>query len=327
VPFIVRTTGSNAGVYIKTAFIEDGTITNAKIADATIDTAKIVSLTASKITAGSLAVGQYIQSSNYVAGSSGFRINADGTTELASATVRGAVYASSGTFAGSLSSATGTFAGTVSVGTTPPTITSNSVTSGTAGAKINSDGSFAFGNSTSNIVGGTGGIYLNGPVVTRNLVVASGSFNPFPPQNGAGVGGSGNYVNLAQFPNDAEVANGISATYYTASGGSYAVKLGKFWINTGVAVKPWEADDATYSAAIGSLQGSNGLYGINIWADYGNFGNYIKFIFTSKVYSTWIWSNGTPSLFLEVDIWCGYDGYTTSFYLTNGFQWKVYKVR
>lgn len=41
IPFIVKTTGSNVGVYIKSAFIEDASITRAKIGDAEVDTLKI----------------------------------------------------------------------------------------------------------------------------------------------------------------------------------------------------------------------------------------------------------------------------------------------
>lgn len=40
-PFIVKTTGANVGVFIKDAFIENGTITTAKIGDASITSAKI----------------------------------------------------------------------------------------------------------------------------------------------------------------------------------------------------------------------------------------------------------------------------------------------
>lgn len=64
-PFIVQTTATTingvsvpAGVYIDTAFIRDGTITNAKIGDATIDKAKIASVDAATITAGFLDVAR-----------------------------------------------------------------------------------------------------------------------------------------------------------------------------------------------------------------------------------------------------------------------------
>lgn len=58
-------------VFINDAFIQDGTITNAKI-------------------------GQYIQSNNYQSGSTGWAINKDGGAEFSNVTIRGHVEASSG---------------------------------------------------------------------------------------------------------------------------------------------------------------------------------------------------------------------------------------
>lgn len=59
VPFVVRTTPTTAGgvsvpagVYMDSAYIQDGTITNTKIANAAIDNAKIANLDAAKITTG-----------------------------------------------------------------------------------------------------------------------------------------------------------------------------------------------------------------------------------------------------------------------------------
>lgn len=69
-PFVVE---SNQ-VFIQSAVIKDASITNAKI-------------------------GNFIQSNNYVAGSTGWRIDKSGSAELSNATVRGAIYASNGNFA------------------------------------------------------------------------------------------------------------------------------------------------------------------------------------------------------------------------------------
>lgn len=69
-PFVVE---SNQ-VFIQSAVIKDGSITNAKI-------------------------GNVIQSNNYVAGSAGWMINKSGSAELSNATVRGNLYANSGNFA------------------------------------------------------------------------------------------------------------------------------------------------------------------------------------------------------------------------------------
>ena len=61
-PFIVRTTPATingqsvpAGVYLRDAFIQNGTITNAKIANLAVDNAKIANLDASKINVGFLS--------------------------------------------------------------------------------------------------------------------------------------------------------------------------------------------------------------------------------------------------------------------------------
>ena len=69
-PFVVE---SNQ-VFIQSAVIKDGSITNAKI-------------------------GNRIQSNNYVTGSQGWAIDKSGTAELSNATVRGNLYANNGNFA------------------------------------------------------------------------------------------------------------------------------------------------------------------------------------------------------------------------------------
>jgi hypothetical protein len=58
------------------------------IASAAIGNAYISSLSATKLTAGSIAVGQFIRSSNYSAGSSGWEIDGNGDAEFNEITVR-----------------------------------------------------------------------------------------------------------------------------------------------------------------------------------------------------------------------------------------------
>lgn len=101
VPFVVTTTTTTvngvsvpAGIYMDAAYIKNGTITNAKIGNAAIDSAKISSLTADKIIAGSISTGEYIQSTNYSAGTSGWRINGNGVAEFDAAAIRDKVLAS-----------------------------------------------------------------------------------------------------------------------------------------------------------------------------------------------------------------------------------------
>jgi len=100
-PFIVRTTATTingvevpVGVYMTDGYIQNGTITNAKIANLAVDNAKIAFLSADKIRAGSISVGQYIQSANYVNGSAGWKIDGSGSAEFGAASIRGQLVAS-----------------------------------------------------------------------------------------------------------------------------------------------------------------------------------------------------------------------------------------
>lgn len=107
VPFIVQTTPTvingvavPVGTYIADGYIRNGTITNAKIANATIDDAKIANLSADKIRAGSIAVGQFVQSANYVANTAGWHINGAGNAEFSNAVVRGTIFSAAGQIGG-----------------------------------------------------------------------------------------------------------------------------------------------------------------------------------------------------------------------------------
>ena len=64
--------------------------------------ADMVSMSADKILSGTIGVSRYIQSTNYVADTSGWKINGDGTAYLQNAIVRGTVYANAGWFKGAL---------------------------------------------------------------------------------------------------------------------------------------------------------------------------------------------------------------------------------
>ncbi|EKP6401145.1 DUF1983 domain-containing protein [Escherichia coli] len=86
-PFYV----SNGAMYVKEAFIKNASIGTAKIADAAITMAKIVN---------------EIKSSNYVAGSNGWRITKDGASEFNNVVVRGEIHANSGKFSGELEAKT-----------------------------------------------------------------------------------------------------------------------------------------------------------------------------------------------------------------------------
>lgn len=107
-PTVINGVTIPAGTYIKQAWIADATISRAKIQDLAVDNAKINDLAVNKLTAGTMQVGSYIQSQSYVAGTSGWKINSDGSAEFATAVIRGTIYGGGAT---SYASGTGLFAG------------------------------------------------------------------------------------------------------------------------------------------------------------------------------------------------------------------------
>ena len=83
------------GVYMDAAYIRNLNALVARLGTAVIDDAKIASLSAAKILAGSLSVGQYIESVGYTAGPSGVGYRLTRTTiELPSTAIRGLLTAS-----------------------------------------------------------------------------------------------------------------------------------------------------------------------------------------------------------------------------------------
>lgn len=140
-PFVVQATPTTvngvavpAGVYMMSAFIKNGDIVNAKIGNLAVDDAKIANMSVDKLTAGSLSVGQYAQSTGYVAGSSGWRINGDGTAEFSAVVVRGTVFASQGEIGG------------WTIGSSY--LQSNTYILGESGTRLNSDGTGQIGGIT-----------------------------------------------------------------------------------------------------------------------------------------------------------------------------------
>lgn len=85
-PFYV----ASGNVYIQNAFIRDASITAAKIVDATITNAQIANATISFA-----KISDTLQSTNYVANASGWRILKDGTSEFQNVKARGDIEAQS----------------------------------------------------------------------------------------------------------------------------------------------------------------------------------------------------------------------------------------
>lgn len=88
------TTTKIANLAVGNAAIANAAITNAKIANLAVDDAKISDLAVTKLTAGSVSVGQYIQSTGYSAGTTGWYIGGNGVAEFGAASIRGQLTAS-----------------------------------------------------------------------------------------------------------------------------------------------------------------------------------------------------------------------------------------
>jgi hypothetical protein len=154
-------------IAVGSAAIQNGAIVNAMIANATIDSAKIATLSAALLTVGDGSIGGNLKSASFTAGSGstpgvGWLLTPAGSLHASGATIYGTIYATAGVFAGSLSAATGSFSGTLTVGTAPAV--SGATMTGTGGI-INSGGTFALGNATTNISFNGTTLTLNGQVV------------------------------------------------------------------------------------------------------------------------------------------------------------------
>lgn len=104
VPGTVNGVTLPAGVYLDAAYILNATIQTAQIADEAVDDSKIASVNVDKLTAGTIDIDTYIQSTDFVSGAegTGFKINGDGSAEFNEVTVRGTVYANDGQFKGTV---------------------------------------------------------------------------------------------------------------------------------------------------------------------------------------------------------------------------------
>lgn len=87
------TTTKIANLAVGNAAIANLAVSNAKIANLAVDDAKISDLSVNKLTAGSVSVGQYIQSTGFSSGTNGWKIDGNGSAEFDSASIRGQITA------------------------------------------------------------------------------------------------------------------------------------------------------------------------------------------------------------------------------------------
>lgn len=199
---------------IGTALIGNLAVTNAKIATVSVD----------KLIAGTLQVGAYMRSSNFVSGVQGFYIGGDGTLEVTNGTFRGYIAAGSGLIGGALIDASG--------------VESDNYAADTIGWRLdNDDGLFA-------AQGKIGGFTLGGKKQTLGTATLAGT------GSGIAMGTDTDTLNklfVGNAASDFMYFNGTQLTYkgtfesYSASiaGGSVSVTVGNglaFYANRTVTV-------------------------------------------------------------------------------------------
>lgn len=307
VPFVVTTTPQTingvsvpVGVYMNAAFVQNGTITNAKIGNAAIDDAKIANLSVGKLTAGSISAGQYIQSSNYVAGTQGFRLDANGNAEFQNAIVRGTVFASSGSFTGTVNATDGEFTGAVNATSGSFTgavyATSGSFSGSLSGSDITgtsgtftgtlSASSFANALTTGETITRTTGTYTitvpTGKLYTRMRVTligggggGGGGAATYDEGSGTGGGGGGGGVYIGTF----NVSEGQSFTLNVGAGGAGAPQgslsgnLNRKPAPSGLAGTGTLLSGGSISALAGGGGGGQGSYSPNQFGTGGSGGS------------------------------------------------------
>jgi hypothetical protein len=94
-PFVIQTTPETingvvipAGVYMDAAYIKNLQAITARLGNLWVTNAMMANVSADKLIAGSIAVGQHIQSSDFVTGLSGWRLGGN-TAEIGSTAIRG----------------------------------------------------------------------------------------------------------------------------------------------------------------------------------------------------------------------------------------------
>jgi len=183
------TAGKIAADAIVASNIQAGTITGDRILANTITGNNIAAFTigaqaiaAQAITAVKIESGAVTSDKIFAGAVTSDKITVNNLAAISAnmGTINAGTLTAGTVFAGALSGATGTFSGTLTAGTVftgTLNVGSSPNVSGTtmsgSGAKINNDGTFAIGNSSTNVTYNGSSLYLNGNVVSTNNINAN----------------------------------------------------------------------------------------------------------------------------------------------------------
>lgn len=185
-----------------------------------LDDVSIAALAVSRLRSGSVTVGQFIQASNYVPGTNGWRINGDGTAEFSGVVVRGTVYATAGQIGGITIAANAVRAGQTAHNTG-------------SGFHLGADGRLSLGNSAGNSLTWDGSSLnvsgtINGSTINGSTM-NSGALN----LQGDGGTGWGYARSLGKWWNDG--VNGWVFARQGSDGGTFAEMKGgdqRIWMSS-----------------------------------------------------------------------------------------------
>jgi hypothetical protein len=256
-----------AGTYMKAAFIHDAEITNAKIANLAVDSAKLASaaVTTAKIGDAQITTAKIVDANIT-------------TAKIANAAITTALIGDAQITTAKIGDAQ------ISNAKIGDTIQSNNFSSGSAGWRILKSGSAEF----------------NGPVISRNIVVASGTYAAWTTTTGFGT----------------YVGNYLGYNWY---------EVGSQWIDTGFVSEPWGATNSALIFAAGVNDG------VSINYSYEDpTGRWIWFyVRVTELNFQWRW-NGNPQVFAKITLFVSPGAGVTSFALqyggVGGIDWKLYKV-
>ena len=222
------------------------------------------------------------------------------------------------------------------VSVTSSTIQTSSITAGSSpsisgtgmtgsGINLYNDGKVAIGNNTSNVVWNNSGIYIQGNLQSANYSAGSTGWQIL--NNGSAE------FNGVVVSRNLLIASGTLAVYQTRTymygstmtfrGATYYALDGDLWINTGIDEVQWGSSTSTFVATAGL-----NTNGITVWYT-GTPGIANFLVEVEDISYEWLW-NGGGKIWIKVKLWVtptgGVNSFALNYYGPGGIDWNLYKV-
>jgi len=195
-----------------------------------------------------------------------------------------------------------------------------------SGIHLYNDGRIGIGNNTSNVVWNNSGIYIQGNLQSYNYVAGSTGWQILNNGNAEfnGVVLSRNLLIASGTLSVYGTRTYMHGTTMTFRGVTYYALDGNLWINTGVSSDAWGPSTSTFVATAG-LNGN----GITVYYPVGSPG-YVNFLIeVVDLNYEWRWFGGA-TIWIKVVLWAtltgGADSFNLSYSAPGGIDWNLYKV-